>query len=366
MNPRPLFSHLPTMKKPSILTMLTAAVAFATALFTAAPAAAQANKELNLFAWSEYIPQSVIDAFAKETGIKVNYETFASGEEMLQKVITGGTKYDVIQPCDYIAEGMIKAKPSLLRPLDFAKLPNFSNIAPEYTKLAYDPEQKFTVPFMISTVGIVYNSDKVTDGIKGLRDVFQPKYKGRIVVVDDAREMVSWALNCLNIDINAINRVNVRKARALMADWVKLIKVYDSDSPKTALLNGDVDIGVVWGGEAARLWREDKKFKYVLPSEGAHMFVDMWAIPTNARNIEAAHQFINYMMRPEVAAEVSRAFPYLNPNTAAQKLLSKEDLANPASYPPINIKSLGIFRDVPGSGELTDQVYTDLKSSAGH
>ncbi len=352
------------MKKSSIIAMLTALGALASGLFPGALCAAEPNKELNLFAWSEYIPQSVIDNFSKETGIKVNYETFGSGEEMLQKVITGGTRYDVVQPCDYIAEGMIKAK--LLLPLDYSKLPNFSNIAPEYTKFAYDPQQKFTLPFMISTVGIVYNSDKIKEDIKGYKDIFQPKYKGRIVVVDDGREMVSWAFNCLNIDINAINKVNIRKAKALMSGWMKLIKVYDSDSPKTSLLNGDVDIGVVWGGEAARLWRDNKKFKYVLPSEGAHMFVDVWAIPNNARNVEAAHKFLDYIMRAEVAAEVSRAFPYLNPNVAAQKLLTKEELENPASYPKIDIKSLGIFRDVPGSGALTDEVYTDLKNASGH
>ncbi|MDR1012234.1 MAG: spermidine/putrescine ABC transporter substrate-binding protein [Opitutaceae bacterium] len=354
------------MKTSSIITMLAALGALAAGLFSSALRAAEPNKELNLFAWSEYIPQSVIDDFTKETGIKVNYETFASGEEMLQKVITGGTKYDVIQPCDYIAEGMIKARPALVQPIDYSKLPNFANISPDFLGLAYDPQQKYTIPFMVSTVGIVYNTDKIKDDIKGYKDIFQPKYKGRIVTVDDGREMVSWALNCLGLDINAINRVNVRKARALMAGWVKLIKVYDSDSPKTSLLNGDVDIGVVWGGEAARLWREDKKFKYVLPSEGAHMFVDMWAIPVNARNVEAAHKFLDYIMRAEVAAVISRAFPYLNPNLAAQKLLSKEDLENPASYPKIDIKSLGIFRDVPGSGDLTDQVYTDLKNSSGY
>lgn len=353
------------MKKTSITAMLTALAALAAGFLAGTPAVAQQNRELNLFAWSEYIPQAVIDAFTKETGIKVNYETFGSGEEMLQKVITGGTKYDVIQPCDYIAEGMIKARPALLHPLDYSKLPNFAHISPDFQKLAYDPQQKYTIAFMVSTVGIVYNSEKVKEDIKGFRDLFQPKYKNRIVVVDDGREMVSWALNTLGIDINSINRVNVRRAKSVMSEWVKLIKVYDSDSPKTALLNGDVDLGVVWGGEAARLWREDKKFKYVLPSEGAHMFVDLWAIPHNARNIDAAHKFIDYMMRPEVAAEVSRAFPYLNPNTGAQKLLSPEDLANPASYPPTSIKSLDIFRDIPGSGDLIDQVYTDVKNAAG-
>src|SRR6185437_5901077 len=124
------------------------------------------------------------------------------------------------------------------------------------------------------------------------------------------------------------------KARPIIAEWVRLIRVYDSDSPKTALLNGDVDLGIVWSGEAALCWNENKKFKYVLPVEGAHRFVDSLAIPADAAHPGAAMAFMNYILRPEVSKLISDKFPYTNPNLAARKLLSKEQLANPASYPP--------------------------------
>ncbi|OAM89129.1 spermidine/putrescine ABC transporter substrate-binding protein [Termitidicoccus mucosus] len=349
------------MKKHRILTRTAALAAVALAAFAATSCAPRAtDKEVNIFAWSEYIPQAVLDGFTKETGIKVNYETFSSGEEMLAKVLAGGTAYDLVQPCDYIAEAMVRE--NLLVPLDYAKLPNFKHILPEFQKLPYDPEQKFTVPYMVSTVGIVVNTEKVKDPIRGYGDVFQEKNKGRIVVVDDGRELVSWAFATLGIGINDITPDTLAKARPVLEKWVKLVKVFDSDSPKTSLTNGDVDIGIVWGGEAAILWKENKKFHYVLPVEGTHSFVDAFAISNKSKNLDAAHKFLDYILRPEVSVLISRDFPYTNPNGGARKLLDPDELANPASYPPKGLYE--IFRHIGKSSEDIDALYTDLKNAA--
>lgn len=325
-----------------------------------ATAGRAADKELNLYAWSEYVPQAVIEGFTKETGIKVNYETFASGEEMLTKLLAGGTHYDLIQPPDYIAEALIKNK--LLIALDYKKLPNFKNILPEYTKMPHDPDQKFTVPYMAGTVGIVVNTDKVKEPVLGYKDLFSDKYKNRIVALDDGRELLVGALYTLGIKLNDITPANIAKARPVLAGWFKNIKLFDSDSPKTALLNGDVDLGLVWGGEAAILWNENKKFHYVLPSEGAHMFVDILAIPKGSKNTDAAHKFLDYILRPDVSALISGEFPYTNPNGEARKLLTPEQLANPASYPKTDRK-LDTFRHLGESGALIDELTTDLKNS---
>ncbi|HEY9154528.1 MAG TPA: spermidine/putrescine ABC transporter substrate-binding protein, partial [Opitutaceae bacterium] len=281
--------------------------------------ASGADKELNLFAWSEYVPQEVIDGFTKETGVKVNYETFASGEEMMAKLLPGNTAYDVVQPPDYIAEALIKAQ--MLKKLDPEKIPNLKNILPEYLHMPHDPTQSYTVPYMTGTVGIVVNTKKITEPIHGFKDVFQPSHAGRIVVVNDNREMLTWAMYTLGLKANDLTPENIAKAKPVLAQWMKLIKVFDSDSPKTALLNGDVDLGVVWSGEAAILYKEDPKFEYVIPSEGAHQFVDVVAVPMNAPHPDAAQQFINYLLRPEVSKKISDAFPYTNPNGAARKLL---------------------------------------------
>jgi spermidine/putrescine transport system substrate-binding protein len=348
MNPRPV-----RLLRPSFALALIATAAIS------APSS-RAAEQLNLFAWSEYVPQAVINGFTKETGIKVNYETYASGEEMLSKLLAGGAAYDLVQPPDYIAESMIKNK--LLRPLDATRLKNLRNLAPEFTNLPHDPGQKFTVPYMTGSVGIVVNTEKVKEPIRGYRDLFQSKYKNRIVVVNDNREIVSWALVTLGLDQNVMTPGNLAKARPLVAEWIKLIKVFDSDSPKTPLLNGDVDLGVVWSGEAARLIQENKKFTYILPVEGYHPFVDVLAIPTTAKNIPAAHRFIDYVLRPEVSKMISDEFPYTNPNSAARKLLSPAQLANPASYP--KMEKFIPFRDIGKAAADVDKLVTDLKSGS--
>ena len=328
-------------------------------LALAAAAALPGKEELNLFAWSEYVPQAVLDGFKKETGIQVNYETYASNEELLSKLLAGGGAYDLVQPSDYAAEVMIKQK--LLAPLDPAQLPNRKNLGAAFRHLPHDPGDQYTVPYMTGTVGIVVNTDVVKDPIKGFKDVFQPKFKDRIVVLNDNREIVTWALYTLGISANQVSAENLTKARPIVADWIKLIKVFDSDSPKTALLNGDVDLGVVWSGEAAILWKENKKYTYVLSAEGAHQFIDVLAIPAGATHKAAAHAFINYILRPEVSKLISDEFPYTNPNLEARKLLTPEQLANPASYPPEG--RLETFHDIGKLASDIDRMMTDLKSA---
>jgi spermidine/putrescine transport system substrate-binding protein len=341
--------------------MLVALVALA-GIQVAGPAGASAD-ELNLFGWSEYVPQSLLDDFTKETGTQVNYETYGSNEEMLAKLMSGAARYDVIQPSEYVIEALVKEKQLL--PLDKTKLPNLKNIGKEYYGYAHDPKLEYSVPYMQGTVGIVVNTAKIKEPVLGYADVFQDKYKGRIVVLDDALEIVTWALATQGLGPDAVTKANLAKVRPVLEKWLPLVKVYDSDSPKTALLNGDVDLGVVWSGEAAILINEQPgKFKYTLPKEGGHMFIDNVAIPKNAANPAAAHKFIDYILRPEVSRKISEEFPYTNPNVEARKLLTKEQLANEASYPPGNPK-LATFRDIGPLAADVDKMFTDLKAKSG-
>ncbi|RIK91330.1 MAG: spermidine/putrescine ABC transporter substrate-binding protein [Proteobacteria bacterium] len=324
-----------------------------------APAAAE---ELNLFAWSEYVPQSVLDGFTQETGIQVNHETYASNEEMLAKLLSGAASYDLIQPSEYVVEALVKER-QLVR-LDHAKIPNLKHVAPEYWNQPHDPELRYSVPYMQGSVGIVVDTEKVKEPIAGFADVFQEKYAGRIVILDDALEVVTWGLATLGLRPEHVSKENLAKVRPVLAKWLPLVRVYDSDSPKTALLNGDVDLGVVWSGEAAILINEKPgRFAYVLPKEGTHMFIDSLAIPKGARNVEAAHRFIDYVLRPEVGREISRAFPYTNPNLEARKLLTPAELANPASYPP-GAPKLATFRDIGPLAADVDKLFTDLKATS--
>lgn len=335
------------------------AIALAGALFAAA-VPSFAAKELNLFAWSEYVPQEVLERFTAETGIEVNYETYASNEEMLSKLLGGATVYDLIQPSEYVIE--VLREKGKLEEIDFSRVPNIANIAPEYLRLPHDPEQKFCVPYMAGTVGIVVNTGKIKEPVHGFSDVFSGRYRDRIVALNDNRELLTWALRAAGEDINDITPETIAKARPLLAQWMPQIKIYDSDSPKTALLNGEADVGIVWSGEAAILFNEDKKFAYVLPGEGAHLFIDSLAIPKGAPHKVEAEQFLDFVLRPEISVLISAEFPYTNPNMAARKLLTAEQLANPASYPASS--KLDTFRDIGRAASLVDELITDLKGGS--
>jgi spermidine/putrescine transport system permease protein len=319
-----------------------------------------AAQSLSLFAWSEYIPQEVIDGFTRETGIKVSYETYDSNEAMITKLSQGSTRYDLIQPSEYAVENLIHRQ--MLAPLDFSQIPNVKNLDPAYRDLPYDPGQKFSVPYMAGTVGIVVNTEKVKEPIRGYEDVFQAAHKGRIVCLDDNREIVSWAFDVLKIPINDVSEPNLARARPLVKQWLPLVKAFDSENPKAPLLSGDCDLGIIYSGDAAKLYEGDKKFQYILPAEGAHQFIDNLCIPKDAPNKEAAAMFINYILRPEVSKLISEKFPYTNPNAEARKLLSKEQLANPASYP--QAEHLEVFHDIGPATQQISAMMTELRSGS--
>jgi spermidine/putrescine transport system permease protein len=315
--------------------------------------------QLNLLAWSEYVPQEVIDGFSQETGIKVSYATYSSNEEMLSKLLAGGTQYDLIQPSEYAVEALIREKK--LEPIDINQLTNLHNIDPAMLHLAFDPDQKFSVPYMTGTVGICINTDKVKTPVKDYADVFTPEHSQRIVVVSDSREIVTWAMEDLGLDINHVDAAALAQVKPLLVKWIPMVKVFDSDSPKTALLNGDVDLGVVYSGDAAYCYEQDHKFQYVLPAHGAHRFVDTLAIPAGAAHKHEAELFMNYILRPEVSMIISDKFPYTNPNLAARKLLTPAQLSNPASY-PADTSRLDIFHDIGAESSEVDKLVTDLRA----
>jgi spermidine/putrescine transport system substrate-binding protein len=162
--------------------------------------------------------------------------------------------------------------------------------------------------------------------------------------------------------VNDVSDKNLEKAKGVLSDWIPLIKVYDSDSPKTALLNGDVAIGVVWGGEGAILLNENKKFRWVIPAEGTHLFIDSLAIPKTAKNFANAEKFMNYILQPEVSKKISEAVPEWNPLLEAVNLLSEEQRNNPASFPSAkDLAKMETFKDIGERGSVIEEIVTSLK-----
>ena len=320
---------------------------------------ADEDRVLNLLCWTEYVPKAVIERFRQKTGVKVVVENYNSNEQMLARLQARPEFYDLVQPSQAYVETLIKTNG--LEPIDGARIPNLRNLEAKYRGLPHDPDGKFSVPWLAGTVGIVVDTAVVKEPINTWADVFSGKYRGRIVVVNDHREMVAWALASIGLPMTDVGDENLAKVEPVLKQWLPQVSVFDSDSPHAALLNGKAVIGIVWSGEAALLWQQDHRFRYVLPKEGRHMFFDCLAIPMKAPHKILAEEFINHCLQPEISALISNEYPYTNPNRAARELLTPEQRANPASYLPGD-PSLSPLRNIGNDTQTVDAFVRRIRA----
>lgn len=327
----------------------------------AAEKSAKADQiELNVFNWSEYLPQSVIDKFEENYNIKVNYSTFSSNEEMLAKLMAGGSNYDLVVASDYMVDILTKQK--LIDEINKQNIPNFKNVGEEFTNLEFDKGNKYSVPYMWGDACIVYDESKIKDNIEGYKDLWNPKFKNSIVVLDDERAIIGMTLKKNGYSINSTDKTILDKAGSDLKALQPNIKAYDSDSPKTLLINGEAQIGYVWGAEAYLAKKENPNLKVVIPKEGLFLQQDNFVIPKNAKQKKAAEEFINFILSPEISAEISKAFPYANPNVEAHKLMSKSVLEDIAVYPPKeSVKNGEHLKDIGNGSKLFDEVWSKVK-----
>jgi len=325
------------------------------------------STEVNLYAWSEYIPQALLDGFAKETGIKVNYDTYSSNEELLAKLQAGASGYDVIIPSDYTVAIMINQK--LLDELVITKIPNFANIDENFKNREFDPGNKYSVPYQWGTTGLAINRTLVTQPITKWADLWASDYNGKLVMLDDEREVIGMVLNVLGYDRNTTNEAELEEAKVKLLELMPNIRVFDSDSPKTALLTGDVWMGLVWNGEAAIAHAENSSIDYICPEEGCGFWVDNLAIPKGAPHKDAALALINYILKPEVSILITKEFPYSNPNKAALELMKTQDAELYDSYMSFTATNpsqadIGNAKSIVDVGEATtiyDRIWTEVK-----
>ncbi|HQY94840.1 spermidine/putrescine ABC transporter substrate-binding protein, partial [Caldilinea sp.] len=248
------------------------------------------STELNLFVWTEYIPQDIIDCFEEVYGVRVNKDEYSSNEEMYAKLSAGGANYDLVQPTDYLVGLMIRQ--GLLQALDRSKLPIFDNFDPNYLDLAFDPGNQYTLPYQAGADAIVVNTDAVATAPQSFADLWNPDYAGRLVMLDDSRAVIAATLLTLGYDVNTTDPAQLEEAKVKLAELVKGVKLFDSDSPKTALIAGDVDLGITWTGEAAIAQRELPAIEFVYPTEGPILWQDTYAIPADAPHLDAAYAWL--------------------------------------------------------------------------
>jgi putrescine transport system substrate-binding protein len=331
-----------------------AVAAIAMALWLSAlPAAAQKERVLNVYNWSDYVDPQVLQDFTKETGIKLRYDTFDSNDTLEAKLLAGKSGYDLVVPTAYFLERQIKA--GLFQKLDKAKLPNLTNVWPEIAHRlgTYDPGNNFAVNYMWGTTGIGYNVKKVKEILGGdVPDswdiVFKPENLAKfkdcgVMMLDSADDIMPAALHYLGLNPNSTAQADLDKAAELIAKVRPSVRKFHSSEYLTALATGEICLVVGWSGdikqsqkraaEARAGGKSDIEVGYAIPKTGAQMFFDNFAIPKDARNVEEAHEFINYMLRPDVAAKNTNLVAYPNGNLASQKLVDPAILKDVTIYP---------------------------------
>lgn len=305
--------------------------------------------ELRIYNWSDYIDESILEEFEAETGIDVTYDVFDSNEVLETKLLAGSTGYDIVVPSGTFLGRQIQA--GVFQKLDKSKLPNLSNMWPEIAEQTtkYDPGNEYSINYMWGTTGIGYNVAKVQeilgeDSITSWDVIFKPEIISKFAdcgvhILDAPTELIPAALNYLGIDPNSTNPDDLAKAEELLLSIRPSVQKFHSSEYINALANGDICLAVGWSGDviqaADRAAEADQgvEVAYAIPEQGALLWFDQMAIPNDAQNVDEAHQFLNYIMKPEVIAKASNYVYYANGNKASQDLLEEDLIGDPTIYP---------------------------------
>lgn len=326
------------------LTITAASLLAATAL----PAFAQ-ERVVNVYNWSDYIDDSIIEEFTAETGIKVVYDVFDSNEILETKLLAGGTGYDVVVPTNNFLVRQIEA--GVYQKLDKSKLPNLANMWDVVTERManYDPGNEYSINYMWGTVGLGYNVKKVQDAL-GVDEItswdtfYDPESLAKLAdcgvyVLDSPADIIPNTLRYLGLDQSSTAAEDIAKAEELLLSLRPYIRKFHSSEYINALANGDICLAIGWSGDVFqardRAAEADQgvEVDYVIPEEGAEMWFDQMAIPADARNVDEAHEFLNYIMKPEVAAKATNYVYFPNGNKASQEFVDEEIISDPAIYP---------------------------------
>jgi spermidine/putrescine-binding protein len=324
------------------------------------------GEKVYVYNWGEYIDPEVRKLFKEKTGIEVVYDEFETNEEMYPKVKTNAVKYDVICPSDYMIQKM--AEEGLLAEINLENIPNIKYIDPSLLESseAFDPGNKYSVPYSWGTLGILYNKTMVEEPVDSWSIIFDEKYSGNILMIDSVRDAFAIALRYLGYDLNSTNEKELKEAQAILKAQYPLVQAYVVDQVRDKMIGGEAAIGVIYSGEAIYTKRENPDLEYVVPKEGSNVWIDSWVIPKNAENKENAEAFINFLCDPEIALKNFEYITYSTPNMEARNLIEDEDIKNsPVAFPDqATIDRCTAFKYLGDEAEnLYNDMWNDVKSN---
>ncbi len=319
------------------------------------------DKVLNLYIWSNYISPETIKKFEQRNGVRVNVDLYDTNEAMLAKVQTGNVSYDLLCPSNYPIESLLHQK--LLRPLDHSALPHLTNIDPRFLDKPYDPGNRYSVPYFWGSCGIAYDKKRV-GAVDSWGALWDARYKGRVLMLDDPRETIGATLLWKGLSVNATEPASLELAKRLLLEQKPLVKTYNASNFEDVLLSRDVWIAQGWNGQFAKVMDVDHDLEYVIPKEGASLFVDSLVIPASAPHPALAHAFIDFTLEAEIAAEICRTMRYSTPNQAAVPLLPEDIRRNHAIFPPDDVVGrLQLIQDIGETTVAYDRLWTEVKTS---
>lgn len=338
--------------------------ALAILLLWAGVAVAAEPKVLNVFNWSEYIPQSVLDQFTKETGIKVVYTTYESNEAMFAKIkLLKGKGYDIVVPSTYFIDLM--RKDGLLAKIDKTKLKNYSQLSPRVLKQPFDPENEFSVPYMWGNVGLMVNRTALDPAaVTSWNDLFRPELAKSIILSDDLRDTFGIALKALGYSVNTTNEDEIKAAYEWLLKLKPAVRVFDVTATKQAFIGGEVKGGMSWNGDAFIAMNENPELAYIYPKEGVPLWLDSLAIPVGAEHKDNAHKFIDFLLRPDIAKLCVEEYNYSSPNLGAQKLLDKPHAKSRATSPTDADLKNSEFTNSVGKTQAVYEKYWEMLKTA--
>jgi spermidine/putrescine transport system substrate-binding protein len=315
------------------------------------------EKELHIYNWSDYIAEDTVANFEKEFEVKVAYDTYESNEEMLAKLQAGASGYDIVVPSSYIIPVMVAI--DLITPISKRYLTNFKHISSTFRDLPTDPDNRHTIPWQWGTSGIAYRTDKVNTPVDSWAVFHDRQYAKKMTMMDDGREVIGSQLRYRGHSLNSTNPVHLAQAKADAIAAKTNLKAYVSAPVKAQLISGDVWISQLWNGDTIQAQAEQPNLSYVVPEEGCTIWADSMCIPKSARNKRAAHEWMNYILRPEVGAALSEATGYGTPNLAAARIMK-----NPVPYPSeTELDRLEYQVDLGKHTATWDQIWTEIKSA---
>lgn len=318
------------------------------------------NGKVYVYNWGEYIDPETLDMFEKETGIQVIYDEFDTNETMYPKVEAGASNYDVVCPSDYMIQKMIDN--DLLQELNWDNIPHAkANIGAQYYEQseAFDPGNRYAVPYCWGTVGILYNKTMVDEPVTSWSILWDEKYADSILMQDSVRDLFMVGLKSLGYSMNSTDEKELNEAKDLLIQQKPLVQAYVIDQVRDKMIGNEASLGVIYSGEAIFTQRENPDLEYVIPKEGTNVWIDSWVIPKNAENVENAEKFIDFMCRGDIALLNFDYITYSTPNTAAQALIEDDDIRNSKIAFP-DLSQYDGLETYSYLGDDADTLYNDL------